>query len=227
MLAELRSAGAWGRLGTTADVMHVSGWPTLYTGVSPGRHGLYHAYQVRGGSRGVQRSRPESCGSPPFWKYLDDAGKRCLVFDAFMTYPLDGFGGLQILEYGTWTWFVHPGARPARLWKEIVRRFGPYPGVEHLNVLDIPDPAWFRDKLVEGATDLTVRFAGNRSRQQQEEAARYFAATALLATSCGTRTTTATRPTTGPTRTHRTRSWTYTRKWTARSVASSRRSTMM
>jgi predicted AlkP superfamily phosphohydrolase/phosphomutase len=150
-LAELRRAGAWGRLGTTADVMHVSGWPTLYTGVTPGRHGLYHAYQVREGSRGVRRARPESCGSPPFWKYLDDAGKRCLVFDAFMTYPLDGFGGLQILEYGTWTWFVHPGAQPPRLWKEIVRRFGPYPGLEHLHVLDIPDPAWFRDKLVEGA----------------------------------------------------------------------------
>lgn len=150
-LAELRRVGAWGRLGTTADVMHVSAWPTLYTGVTPGRHGLYHAYQARAGSRGVQRARPEVCGSPPFWKYLDDAGRRCLVMDAFMTYPLPGFGGLEILEYGTWTWFVHPGARPSRLWKEIKRRFGPYPAPEHLHVLDIPDPAWFRDKLVDGA----------------------------------------------------------------------------
>lgn len=150
-LAGLRRDGAWGRLGTTADVMHVSGWPTLYTGVTPGRHGLYHAYQARAGSRGVQRTRPEACGSPPFWKYLDDAGKRCLVIDAFMNYPLEGFGGLEILEYGTWTWFVHPGARPPRLWKEIRRRFGPYPAPEHLHVLDVPDAAWFRDKLVDGA----------------------------------------------------------------------------
>lgn len=150
-LAGLRRSGAWGRLGTTAEVMHVSAWPTLYTGVTPGQHGLYHAYQARAGSRGVERARPEACGSPPFWGYLDAAGRRCLVMDAFMTYPLPGFSGLEIHEYGTWTWFVHPGARPTRLWKEIHRRFGPYPAPEHLHVLDVPDAAWFRDRLIDGA----------------------------------------------------------------------------
>ncbi len=150
-LASLRREGAWGRIGTTADVMHVSGWPTLYTGVSPGRHGLYHAYQTRAGARGIWRARPQDAGAPPFWKYLDDAGKRCVVMDAFMNHPLPGFGGVQILEYGTWTWFVSPGARPTRLWKEIARRFGPYPAPEHLHVLDVPDAAWFRDRLVQGA----------------------------------------------------------------------------
>ncbi len=150
-LAGLRREGAWGRIGTPADVMHVSGWPTLYTGVSPGRHGLYHAYQTRAGVRGIRRARPEEAGAPPFWKYLDDAGKRCIVLDAFMDHPLPGFGGVQILEYGTWTWFVSPGARPSRLWKEITRRFGPYPAPEHLHVLDVPDAVWFRDRLVAGA----------------------------------------------------------------------------
>ena len=50
-LAGLRRQGVWGRLGTTAEVMHVSAWPTLYTGTTPGHHGLYHAFQVRAGER--------------------------------------------------------------------------------------------------------------------------------------------------------------------------------
>ncbi len=68
-----------------------------------------------------------------------------------MDYPLPGFGGLQILEYGTWTWFGSPGSTPRGLRRELTRAVGPYPGPEHLHVLSVPDPAPFRDRLVEGA----------------------------------------------------------------------------
>ncbi|HUP00990.1 MAG TPA: alkaline phosphatase family protein [Gemmatimonadota bacterium] len=150
-LAALRREGAWGRLRTTAEIMHVSAWPTIYTGATPGRHGMYHAYQIRAGEQTVHRTEAESCALPPFWKFLDDAGRKCLVMDAFMDYPLDGFGGIQILEYGTWTWFSDPAASPKKVWKEILRRFGPYPAPEHTRVLAVPEPARFRDQLVAGA----------------------------------------------------------------------------
>ncbi|MGH6942874.1 MAG: alkaline phosphatase family protein, partial [Geminicoccaceae bacterium] len=148
--AGLRREGLWGRLGTTAEVMHVSAWPTLYTGARPGRHGMYHAYQVRAGAQNVLRTRPEWCALPPFWKFLDDAGRKCIVMDAFMDHPLEHFGGIQILEYGTWTWFGEPGTAPPGLRKEIVRRFGAYPSPEHSKVVDVPDVRWFRDRLLAG-----------------------------------------------------------------------------
>ncbi len=148
--ARLRAEGAWGRLATPADVMHVSAWPTLYTGVGPGHHGLYHAYQTRAGLRGVERARPERIGAAPFWVDLDRAGRRALVMDAFMTAPARGFGGVEIVDYGTWTWFGEPRVAPRRLGREIARRFGSYPAPEHLEVLDVPDPVWFRDRLVRG-----------------------------------------------------------------------------
>ena len=94
--------------------MHVSAWPSIYTGTTPGRHGLYHAYQVRAGDQRVQRTLPEWCARPPFWKFLDDAGRRCIVFDAFMDARLPDFKGVQILEYGTWTWFSEPWSSEAR-----------------------------------------------------------------------------------------------------------------
>ena len=104
-LAQLRANGVWGRLRTTAEVMHVSAWPSIYTGTTPGHHGLYHAYQTRAGAQTALRTRPEWCARPPFWKFLDEAGRKCIVMDAFMNHRLESFQGIQVLEYGTWTRF--------------------------------------------------------------------------------------------------------------------------
>lgn len=150
-LSALRAQGAWGRLATSAEVMHVSAWPSIYTGVSPGFHGLYHAYQVRPHTQGVHRTDPRDCGLPPFWRFLDDARRKCIVFDAFMDHRLEGFRGTQILEYGTWTWFGDPGSTPRSALRELVRAVGAYPAPEHMHVLDVPDSRWFRDTLVAGA----------------------------------------------------------------------------
>jgi predicted AlkP superfamily phosphohydrolase/phosphomutase len=150
-LARLRREGRWHRLATTAEVMHVSAWPSIYTGTTPGQHGLYHAYQVRAGDQRVHRTLPEWCARPPFWKLLDDAGRRCIVMDAFMDARLPEFGGIQILEYGTWTWFSEPGSSRPGLYDEIVKRFGPYPAPEHSNQVTIPEQLRFRDQLIRAA----------------------------------------------------------------------------
>ncbi len=151
-LARMRREATWRRLGTTAEIMHVSAWPTLYTGTTPGHHGMYHAFQVRAGQYGIQRTDPRWCAQPPFWQALDAAGRRCVVFDAFMDYPLHGYGGRQILEYGTWTWFGAPGSTPRGLLGDLKRRFGPYPAPEHADLVQVPDdPRKFRDQLVAGA----------------------------------------------------------------------------
>jgi predicted AlkP superfamily phosphohydrolase/phosphomutase len=150
-LQALRQQGSWGRLSTTAEVMHVSAWPSLYTGTTPGKHGMYHAYQIRAGEQDVHRTRADECAQLPFWKFLDDAGRRCIIMDAFMNYPLAGFRGIQILEYGTWTWFDEPMATPNGVWQEIIGTFGRYPAPEHTKVLSVPEPHRFREQLMAGA----------------------------------------------------------------------------
>jgi predicted AlkP superfamily phosphohydrolase/phosphomutase len=151
--ARLRREGLWGRLRTSAEVMHVSAWPTLYTGATPGHHGMYHAYQVRAGDQRVHRTEPEWCGLPPFWKYLDDAGRKCIIFDAFMDYRLPAFKGVQVVDYGTWTWFGEPGSTPGGMLREIQRRFGRYPAPEHSNLVQVPDDLGrFAGQLAAGAS---------------------------------------------------------------------------
>ena len=150
-LRALKDEGAWARLETTSNVLHVSAWPTLHSGTRPGAHGMYHAYQIRAGEQEVHRTAASESGVPPFWKFLDRAGARCLVVDAFMNAPVADFGGIQVLEYGTWTWFDRPSATPDGMWKEVLRRFGPYPAPEHTKVHGQPQPRRFRDQLVAGA----------------------------------------------------------------------------
>ena len=39
-LKALLDEGTWGWLDTTASQLHVSAWPSIYTGVGPGEHGV-------------------------------------------------------------------------------------------------------------------------------------------------------------------------------------------
>jgi predicted AlkP superfamily phosphohydrolase/phosphomutase len=149
--AALRREGVWRPLRTSSEVMHVSAWPTLYTGTLPGVHGVSHAYHVRAGEQRI-RFGDFHFGAPPFWKYLDDAGLKCIVMDAFASVPVKDFNGIQIQEYGTWTWFGQPCSTPSRLLSDIKRRFGPYPAPEHTNLVNVPkDLPSYRDQLVAGA----------------------------------------------------------------------------
>ena len=149
-ISKMKTSGTWAQLSTTADVLHVSAWPSIFTGATPDKHGLYHAYVMQAGVQTPVRPRPELCPVPFLWKLLNDQGKRCVVMDAFLTCPLKNFQGAQIVDWGSWTWFGPQTILPESLGKEIASRFGPYPAEDHSKVgmTPPPDPAGFRDRLL-------------------------------------------------------------------------------
>ena len=159
-IAGLRETGVWGSLDTTADTVHVSAWPGIYSGVTPDRHGLYHAYIMREGEQSPCRPRPEDCPVPFFWEILNDHGKQSIIIDAFLTCPLRDFKGIQITDWGSWTWFHGQDFQPAWVKDEIRKRFGPYPAEDHSQVGMTPptDPVGFRDRLIK-AVDTKARAA--------------------------------------------------------------------
>ncbi len=149
-ISRLKAEGTWARLQTTADVVHVSAWPSIFTGTTPDKHGLYHAYVMQAGHQAPVRPRPDLCPVPFLWKLLSDQGKRTVVMDAFLTCPLHGLNGAQIVDWGTWTSFWQPTVLPAELGKEIATRFGPYPAENHADIgmTPPPDHQGFRDRLL-------------------------------------------------------------------------------
>jgi len=156
-IAKLRASGVWGSLDTTADTVHVSAWPSIFSGVTPDKHGLYHAYVMREGEQAPVRPRPEECPVPFLWKLLDEQGKKSIIMDAFLTCPLRDFNGIQIVDWGSWTWFSGQEILPKEIKDEIQHKFGSYPAENHSQVgmTPPPDPIGFRERLIQGVEKKT------------------------------------------------------------------------
>jgi predicted AlkP superfamily phosphohydrolase/phosphomutase len=126
-LAALIDTGAWGPLATTAGQLHVSAWPSIYTGVGPGEHGVYYTFQPAAGVQGYRRFHEGLYGRPTFWRLLDAAGRRCVVLDAPYIHPEPGFSGKQVFDWGTWAHYLAPRSTPASLLSDLEKACGKYP----------------------------------------------------------------------------------------------------
>lgn len=144
-LKGLMDRGTWGWLATSAEQLHISAWPTIYTGATPGEHGVYFTFQPAPGLQGYQRFHAGLYGKPTFWKLLDEAGVRSAVIDAPYTHPEAGFRGDFIYDWGTWAHYLQPGSTPPRLLQQLESAVGRYPlgleandlGFEPLDAEDI------------------------------------------------------------------------------------------
>lgn len=157
-IARMRAMGTrWTNMATPAETFHVSAWPSIFTGAAADVHGLYHAYVARPGHQGVLRPRPDESPVPFFWKLLSDHGKRAIVMDAFLTCPLRDFNGVQIVDWGSWSWFWDPTILPASVGSEIRRKFGAYPFEDHskVGVTPVVDFDGFRSRLLSAVRKKT------------------------------------------------------------------------
>ncbi len=157
-IARMQETGTrWPSMATPADTFHVSAWPSIFTGAAADVHGLYHAYVTRPGHQGVLRPRPDESPVPFFWKLLSDRGKRAIVMDAFLTCPLRDFNGVQIVDWGSWSWFWEPTILPHSVGSEIKRRFGAYPFEDHskVGVTPVVDFDGFRGRLLSAVSRKT------------------------------------------------------------------------
>jgi predicted AlkP superfamily phosphohydrolase/phosphomutase len=120
-------AGCWGWLETTADQLHISAWPSIYTGAAPGDHGVYFTFQPAPGLQGYQRFHEGLYGRPTFWSLLDRAGQRSVIFDPPYSHAESGFCGAYIHDWGTWAHYLKTGSLPSDLIARMEKACGPYP----------------------------------------------------------------------------------------------------
>jgi predicted AlkP superfamily phosphohydrolase/phosphomutase len=157
-IARMRAEGTlWAPMRTPAEVFHVAAWPSIFTGAPADIHGLYHAYVTRPGHQGLLRPRPDESPVPFLWKLLSDRGTRVIVVDAFLTCPVQPFNGIQIVDWGSWSWFWDPTILPASIGREIRTRFGLYPFEDHsrVGVTPVIDVAGFRRRLLDAVAMKT------------------------------------------------------------------------
>jgi predicted AlkP superfamily phosphohydrolase/phosphomutase len=152
-IRKLMERGSWGMLESTADRLHISAWPSLYTGATAGEHGVYFTFQPAPGLQGHQRFHPGLYGRPTFWRVLDDAGRKCAVLDPPYTHPEQGYKSAFVHDWGCWARYLKTGSTPDSLLSRLRQHCGSYPlGLEANDLGLAPlDAAALAPRLVESA----------------------------------------------------------------------------
>jgi predicted AlkP superfamily phosphohydrolase/phosphomutase len=95
VLNDLRSRGDWHTLESTADHLPAAVYPSMYSGLEVGDHGLHYSYQW---SAADQRLRyRHDFGSPTLvWERIAARGHRALVIDPYEQAPREQFAGRAV-----------------------------------------------------------------------------------------------------------------------------------
>jgi predicted AlkP superfamily phosphohydrolase/phosphomutase len=138
-----------------------STWPTWYTGVNPGKHGIHSLHQLQSGTYELHPTYAgESVKREPFWNHLSRAGRRVAILDIPLTALSHNLNGIQLVEYGAHD--AHSGFMtwPPSLAAEVEQRFGspcshPIQGDCDAK-RDAAGVAAFRDTLINGVDRKTA-----------------------------------------------------------------------
>ena len=138
-LAALRDRGRLHELETPATDFAAGAFPTLYSGVELGDHGLFYPFQW---SAPEQRTRYATAfdAPPAVWERLAAAGLRTLAIDPYESRPPASANGVFVCGWGFCDRVVLPRwSRPAGAAREHLRRHGR--GPEATEIFGRPRPA--------------------------------------------------------------------------------------
>jgi predicted AlkP superfamily phosphohydrolase/phosphomutase len=169
-LQKLLDRGSWRWLETTADQLHISAWPCIYTGAPPGEHGVYFTFQPAPGVQGYRRFHDGLYGRPTFWNMLDRAGRKCAVFDAPYTHPEADCRSAFVHDWGCWARYLKTGSVPPALQARLEKDCGGYPlGMEANDLGLAPLDAADTSRRLVTAVQAKSRAANWLLRQQPGE----------------------------------------------------------
>ncbi len=126
-LREMLAAGSSGLLRSTPEFSSPQAWPSLITGVNPGKHGIFSFLQPIPGTYQVRRITSADIQVPTIFSLLSAAGRQVACLNIPCTYPMEKLSGIGVAG-----WLCpslrHKGATwPPELAGELYRRFGRYP----------------------------------------------------------------------------------------------------
>ncbi len=102
--------GASGNLLSTRPPVTCPAWPTMFTGVNPGKHGVF-SFSYREPETGrVRTAASGDVRAPKIWDLMSDAGKRVGIFNVPITFPAESINGTML------TGFVSPEESPNITW---------------------------------------------------------------------------------------------------------------
>jgi predicted AlkP superfamily phosphohydrolase/phosphomutase len=126
-LASLRDRGTFGPLGSTAQWLVGSPWPTFYTSSPPEEHGFYHYLMWRPDRMDTERPSADRLDVVPFWRRVGHQDRKAVAVDLPIVYPPPPFPGVEISGWATHEIIEHAASHPPELIEEVRARFGQPP----------------------------------------------------------------------------------------------------
>ncbi|WP_247731032.1 alkaline phosphatase family protein [Halovivax limisalsi] len=120
-LSRLFGRGASGPLESQVPPWTASAWPSLYTGMNPGKHGVYSFLSFEGYDWDVVNAT--DVRERTLWELLDRHGKTSVVVNAPVTHPPRAFDGALIPGY---TAPEDPDSHPSGVLDEVRAELGDY-----------------------------------------------------------------------------------------------------
>jgi predicted AlkP superfamily phosphohydrolase/phosphomutase len=115
------------RLGSTAETLIGSVWPTFFTGTLPGEHGIYYPMQWDQSKIQLRRVSPDWFSYEPFWYELARQGRRVTVLDPPLVLPSRLEPGIEVIDWGCHDPMGPYESNRPGLTREIHRRYGKHP----------------------------------------------------------------------------------------------------
>jgi predicted AlkP superfamily phosphohydrolase/phosphomutase len=170
VLQKLRRDSSWAQVKIPRGFGNGAIWPSLFTGVNPGRHGRYFYRQLKLGTYDIERFVEDTdFGHRPFWEFLSEAGRQVAVIDIVKAPLSKDLNGVQLCD-----WMTHDRTGPARSWPaqllaEVVARYGsdPFDGhTDEFKERTAEELSALRDAMIERVStkiSLCERFMDQRS----------------------------------------------------------------
>jgi len=96
-LASLKKEASWAALQSTFPPHTAPGWASMFTGVSPGEHGIYQFWSTKSGNYAARGMNAADYAREPCWLALQRHGLKVGAFNIPMTHPpVDLDGGYMV-----------------------------------------------------------------------------------------------------------------------------------
>lgn len=109
-LGRMMREGASGSLFTTRPPVTCPAWPTMFTGVNPGRHGVFSFSYRDQLTRSVRTASGNDIRADKLWDIAGEQGKRVAILNVPITFPATQVNGVML------TGFVSPDESPNVFW---------------------------------------------------------------------------------------------------------------
>lgn len=86
-LAQLAKRGAWSPLRSLVHPLSPAAWTSAFTGLNPGRHGIWDFGQLRPGTYEVQHTDATLRHGATLWDIAEDCGLRSVVINVPLSHP--------------------------------------------------------------------------------------------------------------------------------------------